>query len=128
RWSGPAARAYCHSGLHRWGRRARHRSSAGGGQGTPTPDVDRGGDSALKILQARRDSSFQTGHYDESLDVLIEIGLQERVIVLKRHAAIRVALRAEHVGVCQKTAAAKDFLFVLWNQAQRTYPMERAFP
>ena len=38
---------------------------------------------------------------------MLEIGLQERVIVFDRHAAIGIAIRAEHVGMRQETAAAK---------------------
>ena len=37
---------------------------------------------------------------------MLEIGLQERVIISDRHA-IGIAIRADHVGMRQETAAAK---------------------
>jgi hypothetical protein len=41
-----------------------------------------------RLPRTGRRLSLQTRHYGESLDLVIDIGLQESVIVPERHAAI----------------------------------------
>jgi len=77
---------------------------------------------------ARSASSLQACHHGQALDLVIQVRLQEGVIVSDRHAAIGIAIRAEHKAVCQETGPAKDFPLILGNQPQRANPMEKPFP
>src|SRR4051794_21447110 len=40
-----------------------------------------------------------SGHHDETLPLASEIGLEELVVLAERHAAVRLSVRPEHVGV-----------------------------
>ena len=64
---------------------------------------------------ARGISSLQTCHHRQALDLVIQVGLQERIIVFERYTAIRIAIRPKHKAVSEQTGPAKDFLRVFRN-------------
>ena len=51
--------------------------------------------------------SVDVRHHGEPLDLAAGVGLQEGVVVLERHAAVGIAVRAEQVGVGEKATTAK---------------------
>src|SRR6266566_2618418 len=81
-----------------------------------------------QLIRELGGSSLQTRHHGKSLDLLIQIGLQEGVIVPEGHAAIRIAIWPKQKAVSEQAGAAKDFPLILGDQPQRTYPVEELFP
>ena len=51
--------------------------------------------------------SVDVRHHGEPLDLAAGVGLQEGAVVLERHAAVGIAVRAEHVGVGEQATTAK---------------------
>ena len=51
--------------------------------------------------------SVDVRHHGESPDIAAGVGLQEGAVVLERHAAVGITVRAEHVGVGKQATAAK---------------------
>jgi hypothetical protein len=85
----------------------------------------------LKVIRAgcaQRVSSLQTCHHRQALDPVIQVSLEEGVIVSDRHAAIRIAIWAEHKAVREEAGSAEDFSLILGNQSQRAHTMEKLFP
>src|SRR5215472_6223098 len=72
-------------------------------------------------------ASIEARDHGDTFDFAIEVSLQESVVIFKRHAAVRIAVRPEHVSVSQQAAAAKGFAFVLRNHPQRAHAVERGF-
>src|SRR5204863_7525787 len=44
----------------------------------------------------------------EALDALIAVGIQERIVISKRDAAVGITVRTEHVGVGKQSAASEN--------------------
>src|SRR6476620_6738936 len=57
------------------------------------------------------DTALELGDDREILDLPVLIGPQESVVILDRHAAVRVAIRAEHERVGQQSRTAVDPAF-----------------
>ena len=51
--------------------------------------------------------------------------VQERVVVLERHAAVGIAVRAEHVGVREQARASEDVAVADRREAQRRHAVEQ---
>src|SRR6266403_4459456 len=52
--------------------------------------------------------SVQPRDHGQALDLAVLVGVQERVVVLERNAAVGIAVRAEHVGMREQTAPPED--------------------
>src|SRR5712664_727286 len=52
--------------------------------------------------------SVQPRYYGQALDLAVLVGVQERVVVLERNAAVGIAVRAEHVGMREQPGPSED--------------------
>ena len=64
-------------------------------------------------------------YHDQTFDLAILKCLQERLVVFEDHASVGIAVRAEHVSVCEETSPSKNVSAANGFEAQRLYPMEK---
>lgn len=65
------------------------------------------------------------GDDGQALDLAALIGTQESVVVLEGHAPVRIAVRAEHVGMRQKSRSAEDVVVADRRQPQRLHAVKK---
>src|SRR3979490_3353933 len=73
--------------------------------------------------------SIQPRDHGQALDLAVPVGVQERVVVLERNAAVGITVGAEHVGMREQTAPPEDrFVAADGSEPQRRHPMEQRLP
>src|ERR1700751_128607 len=72
--------------------------------------------------------SLELGDDRELVDLSVLVGLQESLVVLERHAAVRIAIGAEHERVRQQSRPPVDSSLPDRIEAQRLHAVEGAFP
>ena len=72
--------------------------------------------------------SLELGDDRKLVDLSVLVGLQESLVVLKRHAAVRIAVGAKHERVRQQSRPPVDASLPDRIEAQRLHAVEGAFP
>src|SRR4051794_20447543 len=71
--------------------------------------------------QLRRQRLLHLRQHREAADALVLVGVEERIVVRERDAAVGLAARPEHVAVREQSIAAVDFFLA----AERRQPQRR---
>src|SRR5258708_37624538 len=81
---------------------------------------------SMRYRPTKREYSLHPCHNGQPLDPLIPVGIQKRIVVLERNAAVGIAVRAEHVGMREQTGASEDRVLAAdRGQPQRRYPVKQ---
>src|SRR5882672_10436572 len=73
--------------------------------------------------------SVQPRDHGQALDLAVLVGVQERVVVLERNAAVGIAVGAEHVGMGEQTAPSVDRILAADGyEPQRRNAVEQRLP
>ena len=69
-----------------------------------------------------------TGYDDQTFDLTILKCLQKCVVVLERHASVRISVLAKHVSMCEETCPSIEVAVANGYEAQCLYPVEKLLP
>ena len=73
-------------------------------------------------------ASLDLRQHREAADTLITIGVEERIMILERYAAVGLTARPEQIGVCEQSVPAEDLLLAAnRRQPQHWHAVKQCF-
>src|SRR5262245_24134094 len=83
---------------------------------------------AVAICQQFCTRLASAGYNGQAFDLASSIGLQKCVVIFKRYASVRIAVRAKHVCVRKETCPAVKLTIANRYEAQRWDAVEKLLP